>query len=44
MTTISEKKMEAQIKDLEKTIGVLVRALKGLKASVKVLEEKTYRR
>ena len=41
MTAISETKMEAQIKDLKKTMGVIVIALNDLKASVKALEEKT---
>ena len=35
--------VEVQIKDLEKTMGTIVRALKELKASVKVLEEKENR-
>ena len=40
MTTISDKKMEARIKDLENTMATIVKALKGLGASVKALEEK----
>ena len=40
MTTISDKKMEARIKDLENTTATIVKALKGLGASVKSLEEK----
>ena len=49
MTKNSDKKIadnipvEVQIKDLEKTMGTIVRALKELKASVKVLEEKENR-
>ena len=41
MTTISDKKMEARIKDLENTMGTIVKVLKGLGASVKSLEEKS---
>ena len=41
MTTISDKKMEARIKDPEKIMATIVKALEGLGTSVKALEEKT---
>jgi hypothetical protein len=47
MSTISDKKMaskmsiEIQVKDLEKTMVSILRAIKELKVSLKVLEEKT---